>query len=129
MTSQLPTQQTMMRGQQSNLHHWAWGNERVKTQSCFPTHKVVITASYYDVCPKYQPYVLEGFLNHQRNTNSETEEHSQEYLRAKATVEYFFESIPFVALMSIMTIWALYNDDIRQAFTDKVRSIFYCHHF
>eukprot|EP01035_Chromulina_nebulosa_P009992 gene9992-13463_t len=46
-------------------------------------------------------------------------EPSQEYLRAKATVESFFESIPFVVLMAVMTIWALYNDDIRQAFTSK----------
>ena len=43
----------------------------------------------------------------------------QQIHRAKATTERIFESTPFVALMSILTIWALYSDDIRLAATTK----------
>lgn len=44
---------------------------------------------------------------------------AQRLLRAKATVEYFAESTPFVMLMSVLTIWALYNSDIKFAATTK----------
>lgn len=46
-------------------------------------------------------------------------EASQNYLRAKATVEAIFESFLFVGLMALATIWALYNDDIRLSATGK----------
>lgn len=44
---------------------------------------------------------------------------AQQMLRAKATVEYFAESSFFTGLMSVLTIWALYNSDIKFAATEK----------
>lgn len=43
----------------------------------------------------------------------------QRWLKAKATVEYFAESSFFIGLMSVYTMWALYNDDIKLAGTSK----------
>ena len=44
---------------------------------------------------------------------------AQRLLRAKATVESFAESTLFTILMSVLTIWALYNSDIKFAATAK----------
>lgn len=44
---------------------------------------------------------------------------AQRLLRAKATVESFAESTFFTILMSVLTIWALYNSDIKFAATAK----------
>ena len=54
-----------------------------------------------------------------RTQNGKKPVQSQEMLRAKATVEYIAESSYVVALMSILTIWALYNSDIKFAATTK----------
>jgi hypothetical protein len=43
----------------------------------------------------------------------------QRMLRAKATVESILEHWAVITLMSIYTIWALFNDDIRLSGTDK----------
>jgi hypothetical protein len=43
----------------------------------------------------------------------------QRWLRAKATVEHIAESPYFIGLMSLYTIWALYNDDIKLSGTTK----------
>lgn len=45
--------------------------------------------------------------------------HQQKILRLKAGINTFIESTPVVAVMSIITIWALFSDDIRLAATMK----------
>jgi hypothetical protein len=47
------------------------------------------------------------------------EVYAQQLSRAKATVQYFAESTWFTILMSVLTIWALYNSDIKFAATGK----------
>jgi hypothetical protein len=50
---------------------------------------------------------------------STTSKREQRLLRAKATVQYCLESSFFTGLMSIYTLWALYNEDIKLAGTSK----------
>jgi len=47
------------------------------------------------------------------------EQRNQNWLRAKAAIENFAESPFFVSLMAVLTVWALYNNDIKFAATDK----------
>lgn len=47
------------------------------------------------------------------------EKRARDVLRAKAAVESVCESPYFAALMAVLTIWALYNSDIKYAATDK----------
>ena len=47
------------------------------------------------------------------------EQRAKDWLRAKVAIENFAESPFFVSLMAVLTIWALYNSDIKFAATDK----------
>ena len=52
-------------------------------------------------------------------TIADNTKQSQDMLRAKAAVEAFAESMYFSGFMSVLTIWALYQGDIRVAATGK----------
>ena len=56
---------------------------------------------------------------HKEGTPNKDAERSKEFLRFKASVEYFAEHPVFTGLMAVLTIWALYNSDIQFAATDK----------
>jgi hypothetical protein len=58
------------------------------------------------------------FQHHYTHVNKKPVQ-SQQMLRAKATVERIAESTVVTALMSLLTIWALYNSDIKYAATEK----------
>lgn len=50
---------------------------------------------------------------------SPTDGRSQTWIRARAAAEKFGESTGFVAIMTLFTFWALYQDDIKNAATTK----------
>ncbi len=70
----------------------------------------------FPLSPLSQTTVDIGSNNPLKNVTLSKE---QRLLRAKATVEYFVESTFFTALMSVYTLWALYNEDIKLAGTTK----------
>lgn len=61
-----------------------------------------------------------GLPGQNTNTSGPTEGENQKlYFRAKAAAESFGESYVVAAIMSLFTIWALYQDDIKNAATTK----------
>ena len=121
-------------GGDSGLDYKAAANPKVKVEpgiqrqestargsgtTCAESDYGALTLTLPDVVESSSPAHSQDTKNAQRVVTESNNKQSRNILRAKAAVEAFAESMYFSGFMSVLTIWALYQGDIRVAATGK----------